>query len=107
MKWDVRPPARRKAGKKGKKGKEVPHARASTQVDSDTIAVHHIFQLPNKDALNPWFRHFLKKTRDTLVGDDVKKGSVQSSWFDWPTNEAPVGDGHAPGYVLPKAKEVG
>ncbi|KAM5534940.1 hypothetical protein V8D89_011400 [Ganoderma adspersum] len=106
VQWDIRPPARSKAGKKGKKGKEVLNARADARADSDTIAVHHILQLPNKDALNPWFRHFLKKTRDTLIGDDVKKGSVQSSWFDWPANEAPVGDGHAPGYVLPKAKEL-
>ncbi|KAM5543915.1 hypothetical protein V8D89_002532 [Ganoderma adspersum] len=100
--WDHRPPKGRKAGKKVKKTSKAP-TRVPSESDPDSRIVHHILQLPGKDALNPWFCHFLSEVRDTLVDDGAQRGNVQSSWFDWTGDGEPDGNGHAPGYVLPKA----
>ncbi|PIL27037.1 hypothetical protein GSI_10176 [Ganoderma sinense ZZ0214-1] len=101
--WDHQPPKGRKAGKKAAK---EPVAPAAIPSDTKKI-VYHVLQLPNKDVLNPWFRRFLRETRDALVERDAdSEGTVQSSWFDWHEGEklTATDDGHAPGYVLPAAK---
>lgn len=65
--------------------------------------VNHIFQLGpsgEREALNPWFLQLLGRMKQDLERS-LGKFATQNSWFDWPANFEPEGDGHAKGFVLP------
>ncbi len=67
--------------------------------------INHVFQLGpsgERNALNPWFLHLLGQMKDDL---EHRRGEfkTQNSWFDWPAEVVPTGDGHAEGFVLPTA----
>lgn len=95
------------AGNRGEEHSTVSQDSGKRKRHTSTAArepvVNHVFQLGpsgERNALNPWFLRLLGKVKDNL--EDTRGGfKTQNSWFDCSTNDKPVRDGHAEGFVLP------
>ncbi|KAI1787558.1 hypothetical protein LXA43DRAFT_1028749 [Ganoderma leucocontextum] len=85
-------------------GKRKREAKAGPDTArAPLVVINHIFQLGpsgERNALNPWFLRLLGQMKDNL---ERFRGEfrAQNSWFDWPTEVIPTGDGHAEGFILP------
>ena len=99
-------------------GYEETAAAGDEGVDSDEsggpiqppVNVRHIFCLPEKQELNPWFLSFLRHLTVSQLPNTRIEVDLQKSWFDPPAGydwadswngSREEDSGHAPFYVLP------